>query len=135
MDRCKIGVQWFTPTSGISGITASSSHLYFLGFFLLFFQFYHFFSTQTNNIYHRMYYMIFEIHSHQPLNKWFSHFGCLDNTIITKSIWSFIIINIFITFLNFRSFFLLFIIIICNCLSFFSSKIICTSMWHIIFSR
>ena len=83
-------------------------------YFLFFCQFYHFFPTQRKNICHRLYYMIFEIHSHQTLNKCFFFFGFLDNNIITQSIRSFRIINSFITFLTFRSFLPIFIIIICN---------------------
>ena len=136
MDRYKICRRWLTPTIVISGITADSSHLYFSGIFNFIFPILSFPPTQRNNIYHRLYYMIFEIHDHQPLNKCLLLFGCLDNTIITQSIRSFRIISTFITVSNFWSFLLVFFIIISIYFGFrFFNKIISTSMWHIIFFR
>ena len=133
MDICNIGGLWLTPSIGISGITAGSSHLSFARIFILFCQFYHFPPIKINNIYNRMYYMMFEIRSRQPLNQCLPFFGCLDNTIITQIIWCFRIINTFVTFSNFGCFLLVLFIIICNFFIFFGETIF-TCMWHIIFS-
>ena len=46
-----------------------------LGFIYLFFQFYHIFTAQSNNIYHKLYDMMFEINRHQPFNQCSLFFG------------------------------------------------------------
>ena len=136
MDRCNIGRRLLTPTIGISGIIAVIYHLSFAGIFILFFRFYHFFPIQSNNIYHILYYMKFEIHSHQPFNQCLFFFGFLDNTFIAQSILSFNIINTLITVLMSLSILLVFSIIVTifNVFHFFN-RIIAISMWCIIFIR
>ena len=91
---------------------SGASHLSFTGTFILFFQFYNFSPTRSNNIYHILYYMMFEINRHQPFNQCFFFFGYVANTFITWSIWSFRIINTFITVLMIRSILIVFVIII-----------------------
>ena len=128
--------QVLTPTIRISVITAGIYHLSFAGIVLFHFPILSCFPTQRNNIYHRFYWMIFEINSHQPFSKCFFLSGSIDNTTITESIWSFIIINDLITVLNFRSFLLVFVIIIWKFfVIFFFSRMIWISMWHKIFFR
>ena len=136
LDICSIGRLWLSPTISISGITAGISHLSFAGVFLFYFSSPIIFFTRSNNIYHRLYYVMFKIHSHQPFNLWFFFlFVCLDTTFITQSIWSFRIINKFITVLKFRIILFVFVIIISIFRVFqFCNRIISTSIWRIIFS-
>ena len=136
MDRCNIGRRWLNPNIGTSGIIACISHLSCTVTFLFYFSNSIIFFTQSNNIYHILYYTVFEIHSHQPFNQFFLLFGCLDNTFITQTIWSFRIINTFIIVLKFRMFLFVFVIIITIfCFFHFCNRIISTSMWRIILFR
>ena len=124
----------FWTSIGISGIIAGIYHLSFAGTFLLSFSDYIFLPTQSNNIYHILYYMIFKIHIHQPFNQCFLFFGCLDITFIAQSIWSFRIFNMFITVLVFRSILFVCVIIISIFRVFHLCNIIISiSMWCIIF--
>ena len=103
-------------------------------FYILFFQFYHLTPKRSNNIHHISYNMMFEIHRHQPFNQWFFFFGCVYNTFITWIIYSFRIINTFITVFMLRSTLFVFVIIIgIFYVSHIFNIIISISMWRIIF--
>ena len=133
MERCNIGRRWLTPNIGISGITAGISHLFFSEVFILFFQFYHFPPHKVTIYITDCITWCFKFIVINLLNQWFLFFGCLDNTFITQSIWSFIIINTFITYLKFRSILFIFVIIISIlCVFQFCNRIISTSMWLIV---
>ena len=112
MDIYNIGWLWFTPTTGISRMISGVSHLSFTDTFYFIFPILSFLPPRSNNIYHILYYMMFEIHRHQPFNQCFFFFGCVANTFIKWSIWSFRIINTLITVLMIRSILIVFVIII-----------------------
>ena len=136
MDRCNIDRRLLTPNIVISGIIVSIPNLSFSRLFYFIFPILSFTPTQSNNIYHILYYKMFEIHSHQPFNQCFFFFGCLYNTFTTQSIWSFSIINTFISVLMFLSILLVFFIIISIfCVFNFCNRIILISMWRIISFR
>ena len=83
MEIRNIGLIWVTPNNIINGITSSVSHLSFPGTFLFYFPILSSTPTGSNNIYHILYDILFEIHGHQPFNQCFFLFSFVDNSFIT----------------------------------------------------
>ena len=124
MDVFNIGWHLFTPTNGI---TLSVSHLSLSGTFLFYFSGYILFPARSNNIYHTLYDILFEIRRHKQFNQCFLFFGFVDNTFINVLMLQTIIFLFFVIVCVLHGFHILYIIIPIStwCIIFISTWSIC----------
>ena len=101
------GRQWFTPNNGNNGTTSQYPHLHLVEIFILSSKFYNLFLAWTDSTYHIINDFNWKINWHKKISQWFFFFSFVDHTFITfRSFWIifFVLIIFIFILLTFRLF-------------------------------